>query len=376
MLTAGLKLLTISFGLAPLEKVYHFVYMKEKISFGSLLYLIPGILFLVSGIAKLFPVYSFELLLVNQELSSWELVPWVSRGVILAELILGVGFFLGGYYRKFYLPASMLMLLVFNIHLIYSMLTGTGGSNCGCFGELIPMTPIEALIKNLLLMALLVYLWFRTAEHRANIYYHLLPPVILAVIIFTVFPVTQYQTPDSNKENVTRPGPPPDRPLDPVVEENITPEKTAIESVVKDEPAPAKPEKSVDDLPKRTSGFAKYKNFNSFGTTDLDSGSKLVALLSLDCDHCMETARAYITLKKEGAKLPPFFALFFGEEQQVEPFFELAGGTLPWMIIPVEEFFPLLTQSPPRVVFMKNGNTLKDWDNSVNFKSEFTNLKW
>lgn len=350
--------------------------MKEKISLTRLWYILPGILFLVSGIAKLFPVYSFELLLVNQGLSSWELVPWLSRGVILSELILGVGFFLGGYYRRFYLPASLLMLTVFNIHLIYSIVTGTGGSNCGCFGELIPMTPLEALLKNLILMALLVYLWFRSDDHSVNIYYHLLPPVVLAVLLFTLFPVTQYQTPDLKKDAVKKSVNTPDRPLDPVVEQSKTPDKAAIETVVKEETKPAKPEKTADDLPKKTSVFAKYKNFTGYGTVDLDSGAKLVALLSLDCDHCMETAKTYITLKKEGVKLPPVFVLFFGENSQVEPFFEYAGGTLPWMIIPVEEFFPLLTQSAPRVVFMKNGNIIKDWGSSVNFKTEFRALTW
>lgn len=350
--------------------------MKEKKLLNRLWYFIPGALFLLSGIAKLFPVYSFELLLVNQGLSTWELVPWMSRLIILAELILGAGFFLGGNYRKFYLPSAFLMLAVFNIHLIYSIATGTGGSNCGCFGELIPMTPFQALLKNLLLMALLGYLWFRTVDKPVNIYPQLILPVILMFLLFLFFPVTQYQSPTGKKDVVTNPGPPPDRPLDPVVSENITPEKSAIETVVKKDTGKTKPEKAESDLPGKTSVFAKYKNFTGHGTADLDAGANLVALLSLDCDHCMETARTYITMKQEGAKLPPMFILFFGEVHQVEPFFQFAGGTLPWLIIPVEEFFPLLSQSPPRVVFLKNGNIIKDWNSSVNFRTEFQNLRW
>lgn len=350
--------------------------MKEKILQHPAWYFIPGILFLVSGISKLFPIHSFELLMVNQGLSTWELVPWMSRLIILAELILGAGFFIGGYYRKFYLPVSFLMLTGFNIHLVYSIVTATGGSNCGCFGELIPMTPLEALIKNILLMALLVYLWFRKQEKSRPLHFHIIPPVLLALALFLLFPVTRYQTPELTKNIATEPAEKPDRPLDPVVEAEKTPDKYALETAPPEEVTPSKPERAADDLPKKTSVFAKYKNFNAHGTTDLDSGAKLVALFSLDCDHCMETAKNYLTLKNQGTKLPPVFILFFGEEWQVAPFFEYAGGELPWSIIPVEEFFPMLTASPPRIVFMKNGNIIKDWDSSVNFKDEFLNLKW
>ena len=57
------------------------------------------------------------------------------------------------------IPATLLMLAVFTTHLtIVTFQDGGNSGNCGCFGSLLPMTPIEAILKNVVAMVLLVIL--------------------------------------------------------------------------------------------------------------------------------------------------------------------------------------------------------------------------
>ena len=49
----------------------------------------------------------------------------------------------------------LILLSLFSFHLAIQAISGDA-SNCGCFGELIPMTPLEALIKNILTIGLLI----------------------------------------------------------------------------------------------------------------------------------------------------------------------------------------------------------------------------
>ena len=51
------------------------------------------------------------------------------------------------------------MLVVFTTHLsIETFMNGGTSGNCGCFGSLLPMTPIEAIIKNVIALGMLIYL--------------------------------------------------------------------------------------------------------------------------------------------------------------------------------------------------------------------------
>jgi len=63
--------------------------------------------------------------------------------------------------------------------------------NCGCFGQLIPITPIVEWIKNLLTIGLLVYLYKNVSEKpkgKNNFLFILLILVASALFMFFVFP--------------------------------------------------------------------------------------------------------------------------------------------------------------------------------------------
>lgn len=335
-----------------------------------------GLLFLVSGIAKLFPIESFELTLVSQKIVGWELAPYLSRCVIAFELFLGFSFFQDNFIKKFSLPASFLLLLIFNIHLIYTIAIGDSAKNCGCFGEILPMTSVEALVKNIFLMVIIIYLFILLKKEQKGT--PAIPAALFAIAfawVFIIFPVKKYVIPTSENGMEQEEG---------IAETNdaieiVEYDADSVELKIKQElvkkqsdTTVAEPTETIEEIktyPKRRSIFSSYMNFSNGVTTNLDEGIKIVALFSLDCEHCMETAREFIQKKGE-SKLPDVFILFFGTERQVEPFFEFAGGSFPFTILPPQEFFPLLSSSPPRVCLLNNGNILLDMDSNSEIVKE------
>jgi thiol-disulfide isomerase/thioredoxin len=129
--------------------------MLQKI-FPKLSILLIGAFFVVSAIAKLYPVISFEFSLGSYGIP-WNLTPYVARAVISIELILGCLLILQYRLKKMTIPYTIAFLLLMTVVLIYRWITAGADSDCGCMGDWLPMTPIQSIIKNILLIfALLI----------------------------------------------------------------------------------------------------------------------------------------------------------------------------------------------------------------------------
>ena len=117
--------------------------------------IIISFLFLLSAVAKLYPspyfaISTFEVKQLYTMGFSQDLAAYFSRTLIGIELALGLLLLQSNFLRKIVIPATLLMLVVFTIHLtIVTFQDGGNSGNCGCFGSLLPMTPIEAIIKNI-----------------------------------------------------------------------------------------------------------------------------------------------------------------------------------------------------------------------------------
>lgn len=135
-----------------------------------------AILFLFSAYAKLYGMSPYAAITTFEKKQllvigfSESIAPYFSRFIIGAEIALGIGFLQPHYLRKLILPLSALLLVLFNVHLGYSIITGVGG-NCGCFGELLPMTPTQAFIKNVITLGLIFWLW-KMIKKKQSIFQH------------------------------------------------------------------------------------------------------------------------------------------------------------------------------------------------------------
>ena len=135
-------------------------------------YLISA-LFLLSAVAKLYPepLYAITKNFEEGQLIpmgfSEALAPYFSRFIIAIELFIAIAILQKNYLKKLVIPTSIIMLIMFSLHLAYSIFLGDS-ENCGCFGELIPMTPIQALIKNIITLGILGYLYKNTPDDTKN----------------------------------------------------------------------------------------------------------------------------------------------------------------------------------------------------------------
>jgi hypothetical protein len=342
-----------------------------------------AILFIFSAYTKLIPIEAFEKQLVDQGITNWCFAPILARCIIAVEFFLGIAFLQNHYFKKFILPATALMLVAFCIHLSYQIITQGNSGNCGCMGQVIPMTPLQALIKNIITLGMLTYIYINYINTK--VHQHRYPTFILLASFLIIFwqyrpdcgcdagntivapettiiePIIQIDTVyiekpviDSKLKKVTD-----SKKTDPA---KVAAEKPPIKEVIVEQPKPS--------IPKTTSIFAPYKSFSSGINTNLDAGKNIVCLFNVDCDHCMNTAKELVEWNKAN-KLPPVYILFWGEESQKDAFFKFAGGTFPYAFVDAGKFFRLLDKapSPPRVVVLNEGNIVGDFTSDT-FKKD------
>ncbi|MCH7535701.1 MAG: DoxX family membrane protein, partial [Bacteroidetes bacterium] len=130
--------------------------------------LILSVLFIFSGLSKLLSLPFFDgmvaELFIGVDYYDHPQAMWFSqlftRVVISGELLLGAAILQDKYFKSIILPVMQLMLIGFTAHLVYAgMERGFVEGNCGCFGDVLPMTNLESIIKNVVAMGIGLFLW-------------------------------------------------------------------------------------------------------------------------------------------------------------------------------------------------------------------------
>lgn len=326
--------------------------------------IIVSLLFIVSAMAKLskghlldspyFAISTFEVKQLYPMGFSEGFAPYFSRVLIGIELALGLLLLQKNYLRKFIIPVTTLLLLVFIGHLSYvTFLSGGSTGNCGCFGELIPMTPIQAIIKNVVAVGMLVYLYsilpFET--ERGNFW--VLTTGLFASIL-SIFMLAPIQPPASNF-SVSEPSEISNDTLPTAVVDTTT----VVEAPKKDTATAGTPIKIaplvITEPARHKSGYTQY-------FPNIDKGRKTLCFFVPGCDHCREAAKELTELRKTNKNFPELSIIFMNEEADLIPeFFKFAGAEYPYKIIEVIPFWKVLGsgKDTPGVKYLWNGNEYK-----------------
>jgi uncharacterized membrane protein YphA (DoxX/SURF4 family) len=131
-----------------------------------------GIVFLLSGISKIPSLEPFGWSIVEISFLPWGIAEWLARLLIGAELFLGILFLIQVRLKKIAIPLAIFLLSIFSAYLILLIRDYGAQGNCGCFGEWIPMSPKQSLLKNIILLGCIVLLsiWQdKRIVKRANI---------------------------------------------------------------------------------------------------------------------------------------------------------------------------------------------------------------
>ncbi|WP_396154327.1 MauE/DoxX family redox-associated membrane protein [Flavobacterium sp.] len=344
---------------------------KKNISWT--LRIVIALLFIVSAIAKIskgwisdfpfidfspyFAISTFE---VKQLLTlgfSESLAPYFSRILIGIEFALGFLLLNNHFLKRITIPATVGLLSVFIIHLSYvTFLSGGNSGNCGCFGELIPMTPIEAIIKNIIAVGLLIWLWkISEDDKKSNIW--MLTSITLACILglFMLAPMKASSVSISNSnDNIN------------ISNDTISKltDSVKIEEIKTIDSSKIRTEKPVEEVKKEMGPKQAVSGYSDL-YADIDKGQKILCFFVPGCEHCRDAAKDLNALQKKHKDFPSVQIVFMDEEaEKIPDFFKYAGKQFPHKVIDIIPFWTKLGtgKDTPGVVYLHNGNVIKFFD--------------
>lgn len=294
--------------------------------------IIISLLFLVSAYAKVyhepsayFSITTFEAKQLVPLGFSSEISSYLSRILIALEFAIGVLILLPFFLKRIVIPLTIFVLAAFCVHLALQIyLTGNSG-NCGCFGTLLPMTPLEAILKNIFAIGLLIILNKLLSKDKSKsveIFYGFLIYLFFVIGIMALVPI-------KNSSNVT-------------IDSNYQ----IQEDLVLEGPKQMKSEFG------QTLPFA-------------DKGRLILCFFAPGCDHCRAAVRSIDSLSKIVEDFPKVEIVFMDEEvDKIPEFFEYAGSEYHYIVLDISTFYDVLTweRDTPGIFYMWNGNILKEFN--------------
>ena len=311
-------------------------------------------------------------------------IQWFTRILVAAELVLGIAILQNKWFKSLVLPATMGMLVLFTIHLFYEgfrQVNGFTEGNCGCFGDILPMTNLESIIKNVIGMAIGVFIWFK--YNKDNVFASWVAPTFLGLItLFTLsFGVKSYEAkavaPVTEQLGLTE-----TLVIDSIIPLEQDPVKMEQDAVKENSTPPSKTEEEPKKAEAKDEGLQEevpavkqitpsdktlqllYTYAPAIESQNLAYGSKIVCLFSMTCSHCQEVYADLVAMKASG-KLPNIYLVNYGTEYEQNYFFAQAGNVKSPHTL-TEEFpdFKRMLEGKtyPRILYVKDGEILKEWD--------------
>lgn len=345
-------------------------------------------LFLFSAYAKMYKVWAFEKQLVDLGIASWCSSHYWARFLIGLEIATGLALLQNNYIKTIVIPGTILLLVMFNIHLSIEMYKhGAMNGNCGCFGELIKMTPLEAFLKNLATMAILVYLFFKVKNREQGqnrIIYPLAMFFAALAFMFILYPFAPcgakapviYNPPTPTSDSTVKP-------FDTTLVNTVDGIQTELAGTNSKDTGVTKnntsPKPTIDPKKATQTGkeiktpvvntpppvtHSRFGQFTQFGkvTANLDQGKKIVCLFAPGCDHCRNTAKQLGEIAAANPNFPELYILFMDEEAfKIPEFFQETKTNFPYTILDIPTFWEVMgpDASTPGVYYLENGKLIK-----------------
>ena len=282
--------------------------------------LLISALFLLSAIAKLYPTPLYGITKVFEEGQlipmgfSEDFAPFLSRLIIGFEFFIAFAILQTHYIKKLIIPSTILLLIIFNVDLALDIFVGND-ENCGCFGQLIPMTPSEAFIKNIFTILLLIFIYRNVNDKKESNFLLLLNGyLIISVLMFSLLPI------------------------------------------------------ATNSSSKQVSSYSTYVN-EDFNIND---GKKILCFFDAGCEHCMDAAKSISEIANNSTEFPDVHIIFSDtEEGKIPDFLKYSGKEYSYQIMefynPDDEINSYLEvlgyeYENPVVIYYNNGNQMRFYD--------------
>ncbi len=277
-----------------------------------------GIVFILSAILKLSPIAPFENLLLKLDIVPWNLVPFAARGIIGFEFLLGF-MLVANVYIIHSLRVTLFTLIGFSLFLGYLHVFVSSQDNCGCFGEIVELNPIQSIIKNCLLILVVLYVLRNKTVLPSNMFskFQLYIATLIIVGSFAlpfIFNIPILAGEEGNY--VIKPG--------------MKISHPSMKSVV----------------------------FNTKDTVDVTQNKHVLCFASLTCSTCKFAISKLESIHK---KHPEFaISIIFLDVPQRDSLLSevrIKTGlqTIPYTFVPAEDFFKTSHNKLPFIMFVDNG---------------------
>lgn len=276
-----------------------------------ILSILLGGLFLFSGVSKIMSFDAFAVQVMDIGVASLEMAGILSRILIGIEILLGIYLCAQLFLRPFTLPAVMAILLLFTGQLTISVLQRGNNGNCGCFGEIVYLTPVAAIAKNAVAIVITLFLYqkYRPKFYPAGEWIAAIGGMAALAAPFLIFPLSQTNKPEVISQAI-----------------DFTPLYHSA---------------NADNVPP---------------DEDLTRGKHIVAFLSLTCDHCKKAAYTLQVIYRHKTELP-IFLILNGHREDLPAFLkETQADRVPYVLFRGPgEFVRMAGLSVPAIYWVNNG---------------------
>lgn len=274
---------------------------KAKSISGFFLVLLLGGVFIFSAVTKFISIEPFEWTFMDMGFSG-NLSAFLARFFIGFEFALALLLIGHLFLKRITYPLTQLFLIAMTLYLIVILITKGNSGDCGCFGDALPMTPLQSILKNVVLIAW-TYLLQRIYTPRP---YRFSLPIAFAgaaaafAVPFLFVPYEQKPTPVN---------------LD-----------------------------------------ALYLYKADLPPVDVRKGKHLVAFMSLGCPHCRHAASIFSEMYREDKELPILMVLYGSKSDTSDFFKETRSSQVPHFVYEDGKSFKQMAGPyVPNIFWINNG---------------------
>ena len=278
--------------------------------------LLLGVFFIGTAVLKLLSIDNFEVYIYSFGLFSYTWTTFFSRLLIFIELMIGISLILKIYFKQIWW-LTMLMMVGFTLFLVYAAIF-RNDSNCHCFGDLIELNPTQSIFKNIITIALLLFI----RKERSYDYKPLLKKWLVAITLLLSLAIPFILVP-----------------MD-VIYNKIYSEKDNVNTV------------------------AFYESLGDSTFVDLRQGRHLINYVLAGCKYCRIGAeKVTMMMDRHGISHDRLKFFIGGSDEAIAKFVEATGTSdyQHWKI-PAPEFMAITYGKFPLFVFIEDGKVVKAGD--------------
>lgn len=282
---------------------------------GTICRIIIGVVFVLSALLKYLSIEVVDLFFFDHKLFPWVFTTLASRILIAGEAVIGLMLIIG-IFPKISKILTFVSLICFTVYLLLKpLLFDVTNENCYCFGDIIQLTDVQTIIKNLILLILALTLsWAKWWKFKHSKY------ILISLVVLSLATTFIIKPPDY------------------------------IQAKIYKHTAKIRPEV-----------FERVKQLDNVKALNINEGKKIVCLYSTGCKYCKRAAKKIdVIIERHHLDKKNFIELFGGKEKPLAEFYKESGTKpLNYTFVPVIMFIRTTYGHMPVIILLDKGKVVQ-----------------